>query len=514
MESSLPQPVKEAALNNVSTLRSTTCFRTADGRFFGFEGCHPDGGCCFGSCTHVWNYEQTTAFLFPELARSMRRLELMEGTQPSGVNSFRLRLPLGSGPWNRAAADGQMGVVMKCYREWQMGDDRLLVDCWPAIKALLSYCWLPGGWDANQDGVMEGVQHNTYDVEFFGPNPLCSVWYLGALRAGEEMGRAMADEAFARHCRALFDQGSAWIDANLFNGEYYVQHIGRPADIEATRPELRAGMGDTDTADPDFQVGNGCLADQLVGQYMAHVVGLGHLLQPDKVRAALRSLMQYNFRTDLFGHWNNMRTYALNDESALLICSWPHGDRPRIPFPYFNEAWTGLEYQAAAHMIYEGMVDEGVKVISAARARFDGYRRNPWDEMECGHHYARAMASWAPLLALSGFHYSAVKQEISLMPVLSGGVFRCIWTTPVGWGVVEQTRCRRQAHAAVACSCRAACGASRWLQAAGVVKDATAHVGQEMAAASWVQSGSAVSVSLAQPATVSAGDTLTIVIAG
>jgi len=440
VSSDLPQSVKEAALNNVSTLRSQTCFRTADGNFFGFEGCCDDQGCCFGSCTHVWNYEQTTAFLFPELARNMRELELEWGTLDSGQNCFRLRLPLGSEPWAHAAADGQMGVVMKCYREWQLSDDSdFLMRHWPTIKSLVSYCWLPGGWDADQNGVMEGVQHNTYDVEFFGPNPLTGIWYLGALRAAEEMAKAVGDIQFARRCRKLFVQGSGWIDAHLFNGEYYSHRIQVPSSLDETRPELRAGMGETDLADPDFQLGNGCLVDQLVGQYMAHIVGLGYLLQPEKVKTALQSLFRYNFRQGLYDHWNNMRTFALADESALLICSWPHGDRPKVPFPYFTEVMTGFEYQAAAHMIYEGLVEEGLTVIDAIRARFDGYRRNPWNEQECGHHYARAMASWAALLALSGFHYSAVSGQLQLAPRWRAEALRCVWMIPSGWGVVTQT---------------------------------------------------------------------------
>jgi len=437
--SQLPQAVKEAALNNVSTLRSQTCFRTADGNFFGFEGCCDAQGCCFGSCTHVWNYEQATAFLFPELARNMREMELEQGTLESGLNAFRLRLPLGQEPWAHAATDGQMGVVMKCYREWQLsGDNDFLVSHWPTIRSLVSFSWLPGGWDADQDGVMEGVQHNTYDVEFFGPNPLTGVWYLGALRAAVEMARAVGDEAFAQKCQALFTQGSRWIDENLFNGEYYVQQIRVPEDLAETLPELRVGMGETDPEHPDFQLGDGCLIDQLVGQYMAHVVGLGYLLEPNHVKAALRSLFRYNFRPNLYDHWNTMRTFALADESALLICSWPRGGRPEVPFPYFSEVMTGFEYQAAAHMIYEGLVDEGLTVIDAIRARFDGYRRNPWNEQECGHHYARAMASWAALLALSGFHYSAVSERLELAPRWRPEAFRSVWTLPSGWGVVTQ----------------------------------------------------------------------------
>ena len=436
--STLPQPVKEAALNNLSTLRSQTCFRTADGGFYGFEGGCDDRGCCFGFCTHVWNYEQATAFLFPELARSMRENELQQGTLPGGMNCFRLRLPPGGEPWPHAAADGQMGLVMKCYRDWQLtGDDAWLRREWPLIRSLLRYAWLPGGWDADRDGVMEGVQHNTYDVEFYGPNPLCGIYYLGALRAGEEMARALGDGEFAAQCADLFRRGSAWIDEHLFNGEYYIQQIRTPATLEETRPELRAGMGETSLANPDFQLGNGCLVDQLVGQYLAHVAGLGYLLDPEHVRVALRSLFRYNFKTDLYEHWNNMRTFALADEAALLIATWPHGDRPRIPLPYFGEAMTGFEYQAAAHMIYEGLVEEGLAVAAAVRARFDGRRRNPWDEQECGHHYARAMASWALVPALSGFHYSAPQRALWLEPMLGGDDFRCFFSVPGAWGTVS-----------------------------------------------------------------------------
>ena len=194
-------------------------------------------------------------------------------------------------------------------------------------------------------------------------------------------------------------------------------------------------MGETDLADPDFQLDNGCLVDQLVGQYMAHVVGLGYLLRPENVKTTLQSLFRYNFRHDLYDHWNVMRTYALADESALLICSWPHGGRPKVPFPYFSEVMTGFEYQAAAHMIYEGLVEEGLAVVNAIRTRFDGYRRNPWNEQECGHHYARAMASWAVLLALGGFSYSAVSRQLQLAPRWQPEAFHSIWIIPSGWGI-------------------------------------------------------------------------------
>jgi uncharacterized protein (DUF608 family) len=513
VNSTLPQAVKEAALNNISTLRSETCFRTADGNFFGFEGCADTQGCCFGSCTHVWNYEHTTAFLFPELARGMRALELEHGTDQEGMNSFRLRLPLGGPPWRHAAADGQMGVVMKCYREWQLsGDGTFLQRHWPTIAALMRYCWLPGSWDADRDGVMEGVQHNTYDIEFYGPNPLCSVWYLGALRAAEEMARACGDADFAELCRSLFERGSAWIDANLFNGEYYIQRVQTPASLDATRPELRGGMGDTTLADPDFQVGEGCLIDQLAGQYSAHVLGLGYLLRPDHVRAALAALFEHNFRDSLHDHWNTMRTYALADERALLLCSWPHGGRPRVPFPYFSEVMTGFEYQAAVHMIYEGLVEQGLAVIEAVRARFDGQRRNPWNEQECGHHYVRAMAAWAAPLALGGLQYSAVRAELALAPRWQADNFQMLWCLPAGWGVVRQTRSATQQviywealHGALPVArlvCELAPGAT-------LGRAAVTLGGQELAAQA-EQSGRQVRITLDRAATLEPGRALEV----
>ncbi|MHC4886431.1 MAG: GH116 family glycosyl-hydrolase, partial [Planctomycetota bacterium] len=222
--SDLPDAVKESALFNVSTLRSETCFRTPDGLLYGWEGCCDGGGCCEGSCTHVWNYETTTPFLFGDLARGMRRVEFAHATNEStGRMSFRVKLPLtrekGEGP---AAADGQMGCIMKMYREWQLSGDRsFLQELWPRVRKSLEFCWIPGGWDADRDGVMEGCQHNTMDVEYYGPNPQMGTWYLGALRAAEEMARAVGEDDFAVECRRLVESGSAYMDEHLFNGEYY-----------------------------------------------------------------------------------------------------------------------------------------------------------------------------------------------------------------------------------------------------------------------------------------------------
>ncbi len=432
--SSLPAEVKEAALFNLSTLRSQTCFRTPDGRFYGWEGCFDRDGCCMGSCTHVWNYEQATPFLFGGLAAGMREVEFAYCTAEDGRMSFRVSLPLRQArDFAFAAADGQMGCIMKLYRDWQLsGDDEMLRRLWPAARRALSFCWIENGWDGDRDGVMEGVQHNTMDVEYYGPNPQMQGWYLGALRAAGEMARALGEDDFAADCRRLFEFGSRWMDEHLFNGEYYIHQV-RPLPADASIPDgLQVGMGANDPSRPDFQLAEGCLVDQLVGQYMAHICGLGYLHNPLKVRATLLSILKHNQLADFYAHFNNMRSFVLGGERALLMASYPAG-RPQFPFPYFGEVMTGFEYTAAVGMLYEGMTAEGLGCIRDVRERYDGARRSPFDEAECGHHYARAMAAWAAVLALSEFGYSAVQKTMQLT-ARSGNYF---WSSGYAWGTAE-----------------------------------------------------------------------------
>jgi uncharacterized protein (DUF608 family) len=437
-ECDLPAVVKEAALDNLSTLRTQTTFRTADGFLFGWEGCHDHKGSCHGSCTHVWNYENALGFLFGSLSRGMRRVEFEHATLDNGLMCFRVGLPLSSARETpKAAADGQMGAIMRLYRDWTLsGDDAFLKSLWPQVRRALEFCWVPGGWDADQDGVMEGCQHNTMDVEYYGPNPQMGLWYLGALRATEEMARHLGEPEFASTCRGLYERGRNWIEQNLFNGEYYEHQIQPPHAPVAEG--LRVGMGGS-AMEPEFQLGAGCLVDQLVGQYMAHAAGLGYLINPKQARTTLRSIMKYNFKKDFSGHFNHYRSFALNDESALVMASYPHGKRPSVAFPYETEVMTGFEYTAAAGMLYEGLRAEGLTCIQAIRDRYDGHKRNPFDEAECGHHYARAMASWTPVLALTGFHYSAVTGTLAF--AASKRPVNWFWSTGEAWG-----RCRQQPH--------------------------------------------------------------------
>jgi non-lysosomal glucosylceramidase len=437
--STLPGEVKDAAASNLSTLVSNTSFRIADGSFQGFEGCDDKHGSGFGTCTHVWNYEVATQFVFPALARSMRETSFGAATDAEGHMDFRHYLPAGKQRWSAAAADGQMGQIVKLYLDWiSLGDDDWLRKQWPAAKRALAYAWRLGGWDERKFGVMDGVQHTTYDIELYGPNPMCSSWYLAALRAMERMAEAMGDQSLASTCKEMVEQGSRWIDANLFNGEYYIQKI-RGISADKIADGLRIGVGAKDTMHPEFQIGDGCLVDQLVGQYMATVAGLGDLLDPAHIRKTIASIYRYNYKRSLMDHASVQRVYALNDEAALVICDFTKGTRPEVPMPYYAEVMTGFEYCAAMLMLAHGMVAEGVECIGNIRRRYDGEKANPYNEAEAGRHYARAMASWAAIPLLSGFRYDARARRMDLAPKINADDFRCFWSAPCAWGNFEMS---------------------------------------------------------------------------
>jgi hypothetical protein len=416
-QSELPEPIKESALFNLSTLRSQTFFQTADGHYYGWEGIGDRKGSCHGSCTHVWNYEQASSHLFGSIARDMRELEFLHAMRPDGLMSFRIGLPLEkyAREWQLAAADGQMGCIVKLYREWRLsGDSEWLKKLWPAAKRSLEFCWIPGSWDADQDGVMEGAQHNTMDVEYYGPNPQMGFWYLAALKASQEMALESSDTEFANKCEKLFESGSAYMDSQLFNGDYYIHKIVPPENINLIYPGLRhTSMGASDMDDPELQLGEGCLVDQLVGQFLAHICGLGYLAKKENIKKTLETIYKFNYRDEFFSEFNHMRNYVLGDEKALVMASYPRGNRPKRPFPYFNEVMTGFEYSAAIGMIYEGMEAEGIDCISNIRDRYDGAKRSPFNEAECGNHYSRAMASWGGILAWTGQQYDGRVGKLS-----------------------------------------------------------------------------------------------------
>ena len=414
-DSTLPRWFLNRTILNASILATSTCHWFADGRFYGWEGV----GCCEGTCTHVWHYAHAVARLFPQLERDLRRRTDF-GTAidlNSGVIQHR-------GEGAGLAVDGQSGCILRAYREHQMSaTPKLLNELWPRIK-LAMRCLI--NMDQG-DGLLRGPQHNTLDQPWFGRVAWLSSLYVAAARACEKMAAEMNDEPFRREVGKIVERGSRSLDGQLFNGRYYVQ---------LSDPQHVRTVGSFD----------GCEIDQMFGQSWAWQVGLGRILSAANVKKALQSLWTYNFTPDV-GPYRKAhppgRWYAMAGEGGLIMCTWPTGEgaRTREGFDYyFNECMTGFEYQAAGHMLWEGMVTEGLAVCRAIHDRYHPARRNPWNEVECGDHYSRAMASYGVFLAACGYEYHGPKGHLGFAPRLTPEDFRAPFTTAEGWGTFQQRR--------------------------------------------------------------------------
>ena len=441
-DSNLPPEVLEAIAANLTILKSPTVLRQTDGRLWSWEGCGDNSGCCHGSCTHVWNYAQAIPHLFPSLERTLRETEFGPSQNDAGHQQFRSALPIRPVAHDfHAAADGQLGGIMKIFREWRIsGDTEWLRGLWPKVKQSLNYCIET--WDPEHKGWVQEPHHNTYDIEFWGPDGMCTSFYLGALSAGVRMGKALGDEVplYAE----LLTRGTAKAETELFNGEYFFQKI-EWKNLKAQNPmENKSMVGNYspeavaifEKEGPKYQYGNGCLADGVLGAWLALVCGVGPVLDQHKVASHLRAVHKYNLKRDLSDFANPQRpTYACNDEGGLLLCTWPKGGELALPFVYSNEVWTGIEYQVASHLMRLGLVKEGLEVVRVCRDRYDGRVRNPFNEYECGHWYARAMSSYALLYGLSGARYDAVEKILYLEPSIAGD-FRCFFSTANSYGTV------------------------------------------------------------------------------
>ena len=442
-DTTLPREVVDAAAANLSILKSPTCLRDPEGRLWAWEGCGDNCGCCHGSCTHVWNYAQAVPHLFPSLERTLRETEFLESQDQAGHQDFRATLPIRGTPHTfHAAADGQLGGVMKLYREWRIsGNTDWMKSLWPRARRSLEFCI--GAWDPSHTGTLVEPHHNTYDIEFWGADGMCTSFYLGALQAAVIMGRACGDDV--ADFETLLEKGRRAMESGLWNGEYFIQTVqwkglraGEPTAFATLVSSYKSPESQVvlKREGPKYQYGTGCLSDGILGDWMARCCGLGGLVDPVKSRSHVAAIFKYNFRRTLEHHSNPQRpTYALGKEAGLLLCSWPRGGKPTLPFVYSDEVWTGIEYSVASHLIMMGLVREGLAVVKAVRSRYDGSFRNPFNEYECGHWYARAMSSFALLQALSGARYDAVEKVLHLAPAVSGD-FRAFLATATGYGTV------------------------------------------------------------------------------
>lgn len=446
---SLPDVVIEAVAANLTILKSPTILRQTDGRLWAFEGCSDDQGCCPGSCTHVWNYAQAIPHLFPDLERTFRHTEYNESQSEAGRQTFRSSLPIRAVshdpsdflPGRFAAADGQLGGIMKVYREWRIsGDTEWLRNLWPQVKSSMDYCIKT--WDPRETGTLEEPQHNTYDIQFWGPNGMLTSFYLGALKAMAEMSKAMGEDI--TYFSGLFAKGEKSMESDLFNGEYFYQKVRTDGLTAVFNPlnvrQNGAGYSEVIThlnqEGPKYQYGTGCLSDGVLGIWIARMCGLGEIVDKEKVQSHLLSVYKYNLRTDLTDHSNPQRpSYALGDEGGLLLCTWPRGGAVTLPFIYSNEVWTGIEYQVASHLMLEGFVEEGLEIVRLCRDRYDGRVRNPFNEYECGHWYARAMSSYGLLQGLTGVFYDAIDKTLYIDSKI-GDNFKSFFSCQSGFGTV------------------------------------------------------------------------------
>ena len=440
-KTSLPVEVIEAIAANLAILKSPTVLRQPDGMLWSWEGCGDNSGCCAGSCTHVWNYAQAIPHLFPKLERSLRETEFFPSQDGAGHQTFRSALPIRPIAADfYAASDGQLGGIMKVHREWRIsGDSQWMKKMYPKVTQSMDYCIET--WDPSMTGTLEEPHHNTYDIEFWGPDGVCTSFYLGALTAITEMGKFL-NEDILRY-QTLCEKSKKALESELFEGEYFIQKI-KWKGLKAPDPVVAsAGAWNVDYSEearellqkegPKYQYGKGCLSDGVLGAWIAEMCGLKNIVDSVKVTSHLKSVYKYNFKPDLSDHSNPQRpSYALGREGGLLLCTWPKGEMLSLPFVYSNEVWTGIEYQVASHLMLNGEVEKALDIVRACRNRYDGRIRNPFDEYECGHWYARAMSSYGMLQGLTGVRYDAITQQMFINSKI--GDFTSFISTETGFG--------------------------------------------------------------------------------
>ena len=490
-DSSLPHWLLDRLFSTTSTLATSTCQWWRSGRFWAWEGVH----CCHGTCGHVWNYAHGMARLFPELERSVRSLQ--DYNPEAGFDAKTGMIRFRGEGWGQWAGDSQPGYVLKVFREHQMAPDAaFLKQLWPRVRQSLEFLIRE---DKDGDGLIEGTQHNTYDINFYGPNTMVGSLYLAALRAGEEMAREMGDQEFARTCRQIFLAGQKNTVEKLFNGEYFVQQV----DLKKY---------------PKHQYGDGCLADQLFGQGWAHQVALGYVYPEDKVRAALEAIWKYDWAPDI-GPQNKahppQRWFARPGEAGLFTCTWPKSKHlgPDSVL-YRDEIWTGIEYQVAGHMVWEGMVTEALAICRGVHERYHPAKHNPWNEVECGDHYARGMASYGVFVALCGFEYHGPSAHLGFAPRMTPDDFRAAFTAAEGWGTLGQQRDSAQKVQTQRLDLKFGKLTLRTLafelpEKARLVRASVTCAGQ-VATADAKQDGRRVTITLAQPATIKQGESIEV----
>ena len=441
-DTTLPEEVIESVANNLTILKSPTVMRQHDGRFWVWEGSGDDWGSCHGSCTHVWNYAQAVPHLFPRMERTLRETEFKVDQNTEGHQAFRANIPIRPVKHDfHSAADGQLGGIMKVYRDWRIsGDNEWIKDLYPLIVKSMDYCIRT--WDPNEVGAVIEPHHNTYDIEFWGPDGMCTSFYAGALNSIIEIGHYLNEDV--TKYEHLLKKAQDYMETNLWNGEYFFQDIqweGLKTPDPTKAQSFQSSYSEEarkilEKEGPKYQYGNGCLSDGIIGCWMSLVCGLDEPIDQSKVTGHLESVYKYNLKHCLADHANPQRPgYAVGNDGGLILCSWPKGGKLSLPFVYSDEVWTGIEYQVASHLIFEGKVKEGLDIVRTVLNRYDGIKRNPFNQYECGSWYARALASYSLIQALTGVRYDAVTKTLHIESKV-GKNFRSFLSTASGYATV------------------------------------------------------------------------------
>ncbi len=426
-DSTLPHWFLERTFLNIGTLATANTYRFANDRFWGWEGVNA----CEGTCTHVWQYAQAMGRIFPSLEKDARqRTDLGIAMQDDGGIIFRAEYE------SRPAIDGQAGTILRIYREHQMSaDNSFLKTNWDKIKKATSFMLAQ---DRNGDGMTDTPMENTLDAVWEGEIAWIVGLCIAAAKAAQLMAEEMQDDVFAGICKKYVENGSKNMAGKLFNGEYFIHH---PDEAQG-----RKKLGSYNT----------CHIDQVYGQSWAWQVGLGRLWDKEKTLSALRSLWKYNFAPDVGPYIKTHtggRPYAVAGEAGMVMNTNPHneskpyGEEVTWQLGYFHECMSGFEHQVASHMMAEGMTNEALVVTRAIHDRHHAAKRNPFNEIECSDHYARAMASYGTFIAACGFEYHGPKGFIRFAPKWDTTNFKAPFVTAKGWGsYLQRIQSGKQVH--------------------------------------------------------------------
>ncbi|MCC7375647.1 MAG: hypothetical protein IT581_13400 [Verrucomicrobiales bacterium] len=497
-DSTLPHWFLDRTFVTLDSLATQTVHAFDNGRWWGWEGVD----CCPGTCQHVWQYAQAVARVFPEIERDWReRVDFGLAWRENGAMDYR------SESGREVAHDGFCGTIVRAYREHQMSPNAdYLTRIWPRVRKSLEFIM---GEDKDADGILEGRQYNTLDAAWVGPMAWISSLYLSALTAGEAMATEMNDPEFAGKCRRIADAGSVNMVKQLYNGEYFIH---RPTDFKHTNTN------------------DGCHIDQLLGQSFNFQVGLPRVVGEAEAKSALRSLWRYNFSPDIGIYRDGMRPvlpqgrwYAMPGEAGLLMCTWPKGGAEKASgggnptfIGYFIECMTGFEYQVAAHMVWEGLVTEGLAITKAIHDRYAPAKRNPYNEIECSDHYSRAMMSYGVFLAVCGFEHHGPKGHLGFAPRVSPKHFRAPFTAAEGWGTLEQWRQGRNQTNTVEVQWGRLRLRTLALSVATEIRVAsvTVRLGREELRSTWKQVGDRLELTLANDVVLGTGARLEVNVLG